>query len=167
MYQSIERKPIVRDKFDFNPGYIEEKQIMHKMFNLEEISTDSNEREMIGGRQLILSSLDLVKNSEIVIHFDNMNAALIYMKGSPKYRLQKYAIEMDDLALKYNCSLKTSTIPRSLNYFSDTLSHMIDLEDYGVSREFFKEICEILSFQCNYDRFATNVGSILLQKSGR
>ena len=61
---------------------------------------------MIGGRELILSSLDMIRNSEVVIHFDNTNAALIFQKGSPKFRLHKYAIEMDDLTLKIISVLK-------------------------------------------------------------
>ena len=114
---------------------------------------------MIAGREIILGSLDLLKNCRILIHFDNTNAALIYGKGSPKFRLHKYAIQMDDLALKHGFQLKTSAIPRSLNHLSDSLSKCVDLEDYGVTEQFYSEISEAFGIKCNFDRFANSMNS--------
>ena len=71
------------------------------------------------------------------IHFDNVNAATIFTKGSSKFRLQKYATEMDDLAMNWNFTLETVAIPRSLNVFSDILSKYVDLDDYNIKSWFF------------------------------
>ena len=105
------------------------------------------------------STKELLKNSVVTLHFDNNNAAIIYGKGSPKFRLQKYAVEIDDLCLKWKFQLNTVQIPRSLNKFSDQISNCIDMDDYGVTQQFFEFCCEKFQFKCNFDRFANNLNA--------
>ena len=148
----------IRDKYDLDLSKCSE-VVNHGMFNTFQIETDSNEREMIGGKRLIMSAEGILRNSNVTLHFDNTNAAIIYGKGSPKFRLQKYAIDIDNLSLQWNFQLNTVAIPRCLNQFSDELSNCVDMDDYGVNQDFFMYCCEKFEFHCNFDRFANNLNT--------
>ena len=63
---------------------VKDVRFTHRMFTQEEIITDINEREMISGRELLIASEELIKNKYVTLHFDNLNAAVIYGKGSTK-----------------------------------------------------------------------------------
>ena len=147
---------MVRDQYDLNPSLIEEFKFVHYMFDSFQKQVDSNEREMIGAREVIIGSKDIIKNSNISLHLDNINAAIIFEKGSSKFRLHKYAIEMDNLSIAWNFKLNTIAIPRSMNNFSDKISKCIDYEDYGVTDEFFEKANLSCGIFCNFDRFANN-----------
>ena len=45
---------------------------------------------MISGREVIKAAKELVENNVLTIHFDNINAATIFKKGSTKFRLHRY-----------------------------------------------------------------------------
>ena len=150
------RQAVVRDKYDLNPELVEKIQFTHRMFDYAEIATDSNEREMLAARDLILGSKEVIQNSVLTLHMDNMNAATIFSKGSPKPRLHRYATEIDKLSILWNFKFQPVSIPRSLNNFSDKISKCMDYEDYGVSEKFFFEVCQLTGVMCNFDRFANN-----------
>ena len=80
------------------------------MFDEKQIVADSNEREMIGAREVIIGSKDIIENLNVCLHLDNINAAIIFSKGSSKYRLHKYAIEKGNLSLAWNFRLNTISI---------------------------------------------------------
>ena len=158
--QSLKQaQPVIRDVHDFDPKLFQEVKHMHVNFYSFSIAADSNEREMFTGRELLLGCKDLVKGSNIVLHFDNMNAATIFSKGSPKHRLHKYALEMDELALKWDFRLNPVWIPRDLNKFSDVMSKCLDYDDYSVKSDFFEVVCNLFNVKCNYDRFANNTNT--------
>ena len=148
--------PVIRDKYDLDPSLVENYQFVHKMLDEDQKVTDSNEREMIGARELIVGSQKIIKNSNFVLHLENINAAIIFSKGSSKFRLHKYALEIDNLSIAWNFNLKTVAIPRSLNNFSDKISKCLDYEDYKVSDSFYDEVSLLFDINCNYDRFANN-----------
>ena len=150
------QQAITRDDYDLNLKMCSDVRLNHGMFTCVEMETDRNEREMIGGKRLILASKPLMCNSNVTLHFDNQNAAIIFGKGSPKFRLQKIAVEVDDLSLAWNFKLSTVHIPRSLNQFSDKISNFVDLDDYGVSDNFFLFCNKEFKVKCNIDRFANN-----------
>ena len=120
---------------------------------------NSNERELIAARQLIVGSLHLLKNSVLTLHTDNINSSIILAKGSPKYRLHKYAAEIDSLCIKFNIKLQPIAIPRTLNNFSDAMSKCLDLEDYSVTDQFYQSISVEFDVCCNFDRFANNMNT--------
>ena len=134
---------------------------VHRNFTAAEMAVDSNEREMLAARELIVGSVSNFKNKNVLLHLDNLNAAKIFMKGSPKYRLQKYANEMDNLSIEWKFNLTTIGIPRDLNNFSDNLSKCLDFEDYMVSDDFFEKVRLDSSVRCNVDRFANNYNAKL------
>ena len=74
----------------------------HRMLNEKEIKLDSNERELIAGKETIFGALPLIKNSSVTIQFDNLNATLILKKGSSKIRLHEHAIQVDKFCIRNN-----------------------------------------------------------------
>ena len=156
--KSLEQ-PHVRDEYDLDPDLIKETTFSHKMFDRREMLADSNERELIAARELIIGSLRILENSVFTIHTDNLNSAIILSKGSPKPRLQKYALEIDNICMQYNFTIQPVGIPRSLNNFSDKISKCLDIEDYGVTDKFYGEVSTIFKVNCNFDRFANNTNT--------
>ena len=146
----------VRTEHDLDLTKVEDVKFVHRNLFTFEMSSDSNEREMLGARELINGSKSIIENANVLLYLDNINAASIFMKGSPKYRLNKYAIELDNLSMKWNFKLTAVGIPRDLNKFSDEISKCLDLEDYAVTDEFFMKACKVSNLDCNFDRFASN-----------
>lgn len=128
----------------------------HRMLNKNECKTDSNERELLAGKETMFGSLKLIKNGLVTIHFDNANAAKICTKGSTKIRLHLHALELDDFCLKNGIKLNCVNIPRDLNKFADELSKIVDYDDYSVTNEFFGLVEKDFNIKFNFDRFADN-----------
>ena len=89
----------VRDEYDLDLKKVNDVKFVHRNLFDFEISADSNEREILAVRELVYGSKSIVRDSNLVIYVDNLNASKIFMKGSPKPRLNKYAVEMDQLSL--------------------------------------------------------------------
>ena len=49
----------VRDVHNLDPNLITSAKFVHKSFDYLQIATDSNEREMVAGCEVILASLDI------------------------------------------------------------------------------------------------------------
>jgi hypothetical protein len=92
----------------------------------------------------------------MTLYFDNANAALICTKGSPKPRLQKYAENIADISVAFNIKLNTVWIPRDLNNLADSLSKVVDYEDYSLKTSVFDEICTEFGVRPIVDCFAND-----------
>jgi hypothetical protein len=124
------------------------------MLTSNESYTDSNERELLAGKETLLSTN--LENTSITLHFDNYNASLVSQKGSSKLRLHKHAVQIDDFCIENGLQVKFVNIPRDLNQVADSLSRIVDFEDYSVCDSFFKIITEKIRIKPNIDRFADN-----------
>ena len=145
------------ENYEINPNSIVDYSFVHKHLNVMEQKMDSNERELLAARHLIFGSTHLLKDKSVTLHFDSLNAANIIMKGSSKFRLQWYALQIEQICTLYNIKLKTVWIPRSLNKLADKMSKLTDIEDYSVTDEFFVKIEEMSGLKCTYDIFANNL----------
>jgi hypothetical protein len=144
---------------DLDPNVVENVFLVHRNLTYAEKVVNSNERELLAAVELILGCLKYIKNTVFTLHFDNMNAATILEKGSPKFRLQNYAIYVANLCTEHNFVLRPVWIPRCLNNVADILSKMVDYDDYSVEEEFFQYILQITGYIPNFDRFANNWNS--------
>jgi hypothetical protein len=147
---------VVRDNFDLDPVHVEKLFLVHRNLEYWERAADSNERELLAAVQLLRSCGGHFAGSTLTLFFDNTNAALICAKGSPKPRLQKYAEQIADITLAFNINLKTVWIPRDLNNLADSLSKVIDYEDYGIKKSVFEEICAEFGIRPVVDCFAND-----------
>jgi hypothetical protein len=104
-------------------------------------------------------------NNVFTLHFDNMNALMILEKGSSKFRLQNYALYVDELCLRFKIRLKTVWIPRCLNNVADIVSKMIDYDDYTVQNDFYQLAIQISGFLRLYltltDLLTTGIRNVL------
>jgi len=130
--------------------------LAHRPLTFLEKYVDSNERELLAARHMLLSCGPFLCNSVLTCHFDNDNAAIICTKGSGKPRLQRYAVDIADLCDKFNICFRAVWIPRDLNKLADALSKSIDYEDYSVTEQFFDKVCSDFSLRPEIDCFATD-----------
>ena len=143
--------------FELDLSKISDHTFVHKQLTVVEQSMDSNEREMLAAYCLISSSVELLQNKTVVLHMDNLNASNICLKGSSKFKLQKYAIKISDICQQFSINLQTVWIPRSLNRFADKMSKLTDIEDFTVSTVFFETVERLSGLKCTFDRFANSV----------
>jgi hypothetical protein len=133
---------VVRDRFDLDPYKVDSMFVVRKNLDIMERVTDSNERELKAALFLLENCSDVLKNCSITIHFDNMNAATICTKGSPKLRLQYYAEKILETCNNANITLRVVWIPRDLNNIADMISKEVDYHDYQITVQFFVQITD-------------------------
>ena len=134
----------------------------HRMLSETEKKLDSNERELLAGKESVFGALPLIKNKNMTLHFDNLNASIICEKGSSKIRLHLHALQIDKFCLRNNIKINFVHIPRDLNKFADMMSKIVDFEDYSVTDLFFNTVCSSLRITPTIDRFADNRNAKIL-----
>jgi len=140
--------------FFLDSNHIDNVFIAHRSLQPFEKTMDSNERELIAAVELISGCKNVLRNSKITLHFDNMNAASICKKGSPKPRLNCHALQIFDVCKEFNITLEPVWIPRDLNKVADFLSKVLDYEDYSVERWFFNKVVADSGYKPTVDCFA-------------
>ena len=70
-----------------------------------------------------------------------------------KVDLHQLALSIFKIALRYSIDLQIDWIPRSLNQHADSISRIVDFDDWGVSFEFFLHI-DFIWGPHTVDRFA-------------
>ena len=62
---------------------------------------------------------------------------IIALKGSTSLRLHDTALQIFQFCVLHNVSIEVAWIPRSMNEFADSMSRIIDYDDYCASCNFF------------------------------
>ena len=100
---------------------------------------------------------DLLSNTRVISYSDNQNVASILLNGSRKLDLQVLALEAFQICLKYRISLDAKWIPRALNVRADSISKLVDFDDYAVNGFVFHSINDhwgphtVNRFACSYN----------------
>jgi len=149
-------QPKIVTDHDLDPRVVQDIYVVHRNLTYDEQAADSNERELLAAVELLMGCSRFLENMVFTLHFDNMNAATIVEKGSGKFRLQNYAMLIDNFCRDKRIVLKPVWIPRCLNNVADIVSKMIDYEDYSVIDYFYQYVQELTGFVPNFDRFANN-----------
>jgi len=121
-----ERGPTLVTEHDLDPAVVQDLTVVHRNLTYLEKIADSNERELLAAIELLTACLDLIQHRTVTLHFDNLNAAIICGKGSPKYRLHSYALRIANLCSENNVCFRAVWIPRCLNNTADQISKMLD-----------------------------------------
>ncbi|CAC5399205.1 unnamed protein product [Mytilus coruscus] len=79
----------------------------------------------------------VLQHSAVTFFTDNQNAVSIIKKGSKLPHLQGLALSIFNTCVSCNISLYAQWIPREENEKADALSRIIDIDDWGISFEFF------------------------------
>ena len=143
-------------------GYLmekKEKKVFHTNLPMRYIGTSSTERELYSMKRALLTFGPELKNSRTLLVTDSQCSEIIVKKGSSKLNLHSLAIEIDDLARKFNIDFHVTWCKRELNQEADAISKIFDPDDWEVSHEFFCKV-EILAkkrFTC--DLFASEANT--------
>ena len=99
------------------------------------------------------SFCDILSGYSVQWYTDNRNIPYIVHNGSMKVDLHQLALSIFKIALRYSIDLQIDWIPRSLNQHGDSISRIVDFDDWGVSFEFFLHI-DFIWGPHTVDRFA-------------
>ncbi|CAC5391543.1 unnamed protein product [Mytilus coruscus] len=135
-------------------------QVTGKMWTLQESLKSSTWRELQSILLALISFKNRLRNKCVKWHTDNNNCVSIVQKGSAKVHLQEIAINIFKLCSELNITLDVVWIPRSKNTKADYISKMIDIEDWGTNKEFFKLVDDMWGPH-TVDRFASNLNKQL------
>ena len=102
-----------------------------------ESTLDSNGRELLAILYSLKSFKSLIQGKVVKLYTDSKNASIIASKGSTSLRLQRLALEIFQFCAIHNVSIEIEWVPRSLNEYADSLSRVIDFDDWSVSSDFF------------------------------
>ncbi len=97
---------------------------------------------------------DKLRGRSISWQTDNLPGVSVIRKGSMKTDLNPLAAKIQDVCQKNDIDLSVNWVRRTENVTADRLSRFIDLDDWGISNEFFEEIQEKWG-KCTCDTFAT------------
>ena len=102
---------------------------------------------------VLKSFIQILAGNNIKWFTDNQNVVKIIDTGSGKPELQELAKEIYSTCIQNNINLKIDWIPRSENEKADSLSRIIDYDDWSISHTLFTQL-EQLWGPHTVDRFA-------------
>ena len=97
----------------------------------------SDGRELFAILYSLKSLKSLIQGKVVKLYTDSKNASIIASKGSTALGLQRHALEIFQFCAINNVSIEFEWFQRSLNEYADSLSKVIDFDDWGVSTDFF------------------------------
>ena len=92
-------------------------------------------------------SKPLIQGKVVKLYTDSRNASIIATKGSTSLRRAVNNVTIDFL-----------WVPRTLNVYADSMSRVIDYDDWSVSKVFFGHLSALFG-PFTVDRFATPVSA--------
>ena len=118
----------------------EEYYLLFQEFCSLESGSDSNARELLAILYGLKSFRASLTDKVDKLFTDSKNAASIFAKGSNSLRLHALALEIFAYSAAHDISLEVEWIPRSLNSCADSVSRVIDYDDWTVSTIFFHHV---------------------------
>ncbi len=121
-----------------------------------EVSKSSTWRELKGVALALEAFSPNLKGKCVKVHSDNTGVESIIKKGSMKRELHMLSLDIANTCKSMGIMLQVQWVPRELNVEADLISREVDLDDWGVSREFF-DMIDSLYGPHTVDRFADNL----------
>ncbi|MCP3663685.1 MAG: hypothetical protein GY696_14550 [Gammaproteobacteria bacterium] len=94
-----------------------------------------------------------LSNKYVKLHTDNQGTVSVIAKGSPKQHMQLVAEQIFSTCLSLGCVLEPVWIPRNQNELADSISQIVDLDDWSVRKPIFAVIDQRFGPH-SIDRFA-------------
>lgn len=117
-----------------------ELELYFNAFSSMEADLDSNSRELLAILYGLRSFRKHLKDCVVKFFTDNQNVAIICGKGSTSLRLHQFALDIFRFCIENNVTLQIEWIPRSLNEYADSISRVIDYDDWSTANEFYEHI---------------------------
>ena len=122
-------------------------------FRADEINSSSTNRELLAVKYILSSFSSFVTQETVQWNTDNQNVVSIILNGSPKAHLQRLAVDIFNLSLKYNVEIIPKWIPRSENDIADHFSKLTDNDNWGIDNSTFRFIEQTFG-KFSIDQFA-------------
>ena len=136
----------------------QEYYLLFQEFCSLESGSDSNARELLAILYGLKSFRASLTDKVDKVFTDSKNAASISAKGSNSLRLHALALEIFAYSAAHDISLEVEWIPRSLNSCADSVSRVIDYDDWTVSTIFFHHVNSTFG-PFDVDRFASSLSA--------
>lgn len=117
---------------DFNNDFV-----CHKVWTENESLQSSTWRELSVIEFSLQSFATLLEVSHVKWYTDSQAAAKVVEVGSIKFDLHRVARSIFSICMQFGIHLEVQWIPRSLNQQADYISHLIDIDDWQITNEFF------------------------------
>ena len=133
-FQSLSHNQIVySDASGFAWGAIflnSNTQICHRPFTQEERAFSSTHRELIAMEYRLKAFGQTLRNSRVKWFSDSQSSVRIVEEGDIQFVLHTLAIEAFEFCIRSNIELSVQWIPRSLNQKADSVSKLMDINDW-------------------------------------
>lgn len=135
----------------FSPDY--DRLIAHRSWSSSEAQKSSTWRELKCIEWGLQSFSSVLKNRTVQWFTDSKNCEIIVRAGSGNLQLHAIALSIFNICKEHTIRLSVFWIPREQNARADWLSRLVDTEDWGVSKQFFRFISSMWG-PFTIDRFA-------------
>ena len=117
-------------------------EIAHGQWSQAEAKLSSTWRELRAVYMVLLSFAEKLAGHTVKWLTDNQGVMYIIRSGSRKEHLQDGALAIFELCFSKNIKLEVEWIPRSQNEYADTISRIVDYDDWRLDpRIFFSPGC--------------------------
>ena len=124
------------------------------------VAQSSTWRELHAVRMVLGSLAHLLQSERVRWFSDNENVIRIIETGSRNPKLQKEALEIYSLAVRWQVRIEPEWVPREQNQQADLLSRMLDRDDWSIHPAVFQQL-DCLWGPHTIDRFANYVNTQL------
>ena len=116
-------------------GYVVElgPEVSHGQWSQAESQLSSTWRELRAVYLVLKSFAQKLSGHTVTCLTDNQGAVFIIRSGSKKEHLQDGALAIFELCFSHNIKLEVDWIPRSLNEYADTISRIVDFDDWSLN----------------------------------
>lgn len=114
--------------------------VFHQNWSPEERLQSSTWRELKAASLALEAFARRLSNARVIWYSDNQNVESILLNGSRKLDLQALALDAFQICRKYRISLDARWIPRNLNVRADSISKLVDFDDYAINDFVFQSI---------------------------
>ena len=140
--------------------------IAQGLFSEEEAAQSSKWRELHAVRMVLGSLAHMLHNQRVRWFSDNQNLVRIIEIGSRNPKLQKEALEIYSMAMKWQVRIEPEWVPREQNQRADLLSRIPDRDDWSIHPVVFQQL-EFLWGPHTIDRFANHTNTQLPRFNSR
>ncbi|KAL5020676.1 hypothetical protein ScPMuIL_002241, partial [Solemya velum] len=113
------------------------KGVAHGLWTEEEANKSSTWKELAAVDRTLCSLISHLENSNVKWFTDNQNVVQIVSKGSMKSELQDVALSIYNTCIEHKVSLDVDWVPRKENEQADSISRIVDPDDWGLSEYVF------------------------------
>ena len=140
--------------------------VAHGICDLEDSLQSSTYRELKAILLVTRSLQHILANRKIKVFTDNQSTACIVCSGSSKPDLQDLAVKLYDVCVQHQIILQCEWIPRTQNTTVDTISRIVDLDDWKLNPKLFQILDEKWGPH-TIDRFASSYNTQLPRFNSR